>query len=87
MDWGSLFLTLLSAMQLVWEQYLCFRTFRKTYDKRALDEGVQLTDVLIVKGLKSRENSKVNKPNQYMYLHYAQPELLIEPFKRYTSHI
>jgi len=65
--------------------YQCFRTFRRTSDTRALERGVAKADIDIVNKWKSDENSKSNKPSLPMHLLYAQFNIFIGPFLRYTK--
>jgi len=65
--------------------YQCFRTFRRTSDTRALEQGVKKADIEIVNKWKSDENSKSNKPSLPMHLLYAQFNIFIGPFLRYTK--
>ena len=68
------------------ESYHCFRSFRRASDTRAMEKKVSVTDIEIVnrwgQEQRSKSNSKIHMP---MRQHYAQPELLIEPFVRYTT--
>ena len=68
------------------ESYHCFRSFRRASDTRAMEMKVAVTDIEIVnrwgQEQRSKHNSKINMP---MRQHYAQPELLIAPFLRYTT--
>ena len=62
---------------------MCYRTFRRTSDTRALEEKVDQTDIDIVNKWEQRGSDK-RKIAQPMRHHYAQFELLIKPFLRYT---
>ena len=66
------------------ENYRCFRTFRRTSDTRAIEEKVDALDIDIVNRWDQasfKHNKKVAQP---MKQHYAQFELLLKPFLRYT---
>ena len=69
------------------ENYNCFRSFRRASDTRSM-EKVSITDIEMVncwgKEERARNNIKLSMP---MRQHYAQPELLIEPFWQYTTTI
>ena len=65
--------------------YQCFRTFRRTSDTRALEKRVKQPDIDIVNKWKSDEKSKSNKPSLPMHQLYAQFDLFLGPFLRYTK--
>ena len=65
--------------------YHCFRTFRKTSATRATNEAVTSTDVDIVNRWKTVESARGSIPSRPMRQHYAQLELLLGPFLRYTG--
>ena len=65
--------------------YHCFRTFRKTSATRATNEAVKSIDVDIVNRWKTVESAKGSIPNRPMQHHYAQLDLLLGPFLRYTG--
>ena len=65
--------------------YHAFRTFRKTSDTRAINQGVKSIDVDIVNRWKTVESSRGKRPNRPMQQHYAQLDLLLGPFLRYTG--
>jgi len=82
---ASLFPIQVDKEEKIYTSYQCFRTFRRTSDTRAIEEGVSTTDINIVNRWKATEDAKGKKPSHSMHLHYAQLELLVEPFLRYTS--
>jgi hypothetical protein len=61
-----------------------YRTFRRTSDSIAIDEGVDKTDIDIVNRWEALEKAKGSRPNRPMRQHYAELELLLRPFLRYT---
>ena len=69
--------------EMIIESYKCFRTFRRTSDTRALEEKVDQTDIDIVNKWEHMGLMK-RKTAQPMRQHYAQFELLVKPFIRYT---
>ena len=75
--------TINSAEEIV-ENYKCFRSLRRTSNTRALDEKVDGTDIDIVNKWE-QVNEKKKKVSQSMKHHYAEFQLLIKPFLRYTS--
>ena len=66
------------------ENYKCFRSLRRTSNTRALDEKVDGTDIDIVNKWE-QVNEKKKKVSQSMKHHYAEFQLLVKPFLRYTS--
>ena len=67
--------------------YHCFRTFRRTSDTRALNVGVDGVDIDIVNRWTKKEKAGSRTMSQPMKQHYADFELLIEPFKRYGAQL
>jgi hypothetical protein len=67
------------------QNYHAFRSFRRSSDTRALNQGVKRDDIDIVNRWHQVERAAGNRPSFDMRHHYAQYELLIQPFLRYTS--
>jgi len=69
------------------ETYACFRTFRRTSDTRALNKKNELQneDIDIVNRWRSVEAARGKGPNLPMKHHYADIQILLEPFLRYTK--
>ena len=63
------------------ERYHSNRTWRRTSDTRAIEMDLKATDIDIVN--KWRQAGK--RSSQPMKQYYAQLELLMGPFKRYTQ--
>ena len=80
----SLFPPNIPSKDRIREYYHCYRTFRRTSDTRAIEKGVAQTDIDIVNKWQKIEKAKGRRPKEPMRRHYAQTELLIGPFKRYT---
>ena len=68
------------------EIYACFRTFRRTSDTQALNRKneLQTEDIDIVNRWRSVEVAKGKGPNLPMKHHYADIQILLEPFLCYT---
>ena len=66
------------------ERYHSSRTWRRTADTRVIETNVSDKDIDVVNRWKQVESAKGKRPNQPMKQHYAQVELLLAPFKRYT---
>ena len=79
----TLFPPTIETPEMIVESYKCFRTFRRTSDTRALEEKVDQTDIDIVNKWEHMNPTK-RKTSQPMRQHYAQFELLVKPFIRYT---
>ena len=79
----SLFTSSIETPEIIIESFKCFRTFRRTSDTRALEEKVEQTDIDIVNKWEHMGLTR-RKTSQPMRQHYAQFELLIKPFIRYT---
>jgi hypothetical protein len=65
--------------------YQVFRSLRRSSDTRALEANVSKADIDVVNRWHTIEASKGNRPNLPMQKHYAQTELLLKPFLRYTK--
>jgi hypothetical protein len=67
------------------ENYHAFCSFRRSSDTRALNQGVSREDIDLVKRWHQIEKADGSRPSFDMRYHYAQVELLVEPFSRYTK--
>jgi hypothetical protein len=66
--------------------YNAFRSLRRSSDtSRALNMGVRRDDIDIVNRWHQVNKADGNRPSFDMRHHYAQYELLVDPFLRYTS--
>jgi hypothetical protein len=65
--------------------YQVFRSLRRASDTRALEKNISKTDIEVVNRWHSVEQAKGNRPSRPMHQHYAQAELLVAPFVRYTT--
>jgi hypothetical protein len=61
-----------------------YRTLRQTSDTRALEQKVGQSDIDVVNRWKALERADGDRPHRPMRQHYAELELLIGPFLRYT---
>jgi hypothetical protein len=66
------------------KSYQAFRTFRKTSDTRAIEEGVSSDDIDTVNRWKKDEAAGGRRPGRVMRHRYAQFDELLKPFLRYT---
>jgi len=69
------------------ERYHSNQMWRRTLHTRAIEKGVDGKDIDMVNCWSDNEQSRKGQPNQPTKQHYAQIELLIAPFKRYTKAI
>jgi hypothetical protein len=61
-----------------------YRTFRRTSDSVAIEMGVSQVDIDVVNRWQTLEKAKGSRPSRPMRQHYAELELLLRPFLRYT---
>lgn len=64
--------------------YSVFRSLRRSSDTQAIENNVSHNDIALVNRWSIVERAQGNRAAFPMYQHYAQVELLVEPFKRYT---
>ena len=64
--------------------YQCFRSFRRSSDTRALEQKVSSPDIDIVNRWRKVEAGQGRRPGYSMQQNYAQFDLLLKPFLRYT---
>lgn len=64
--------------------YSVFRSPRRSSDTRAIEQNVSQTDITLFNRWSSVERAQGNKSSFPMHQYYAEVELLLEPFKRYT---
>lgn len=67
------------------ERYHCYRRFCRTSDTRAIEMNVSDKDIGVVNRWSLVEKKNGTKDSQPMKVHYAQFELLLGPFLRYTK--
>ena len=75
----------IKSMDDVCKFYQCFRSFRMASDTRALEMKVPSPDIDIVNRWRKVEAGGGRRPGFTMQQHYAQFDLLLQPFLRYTS--
>jgi hypothetical protein len=81
----QLFPSTITSKEDVLSNYHAFRSFRRSSDTRALNQGVKQDYIDLVNRWHQVEKALGNQPSFDMRHHYAQYELLIDPFLRYTS--
>jgi hypothetical protein len=67
------------------ENYHAFQSFRRSSDTQALNQGVSREDIDLVNHWHQTQKADGNRPSLDMRYHYAQVDLLVDPFLRYTS--
>lgn len=65
--------------------YQCYRSFRRTSNTRAISQKVNPDSIDIVNRWRKVERSKGSRPSGSMKQHYAELEVLLDPFLHYTS--
>jgi hypothetical protein len=80
----ELFPPSISSKEILRQRVQVYRTLRRTSDTRAIEKKVRQTDIDVVNRWKAVESADGNRPNRPMRQHYAELELLIGPFLRYT---
>jgi hypothetical protein len=66
-------------------KYHVYRSFRRASDSRAISKEVALADIRVVNRWQKVEKAKGQRPSYDMTQHYAQVDLLIDCFLRYTK--
>jgi hypothetical protein len=66
-------------------KYHLFRSFRRASDSRAIAKGINLSDIRVVNRWSKVEKAKGQRPTFEMSQHYAQIDLLVDCFLRYTG--
>jgi hypothetical protein len=81
----ELFPTSVPNKETLWKRVPVYRTLRRMSDTCALEQKVGQSDIDVVNRWKAlEERADRNRPHRPMRQHYAELELLIEPFLRYT---
>lgn len=83
-DKPSLFPASITAKEDLATAYSVFRSPRRSSDTRAIEKNVSQTDIALFNRWSIVDRAQGNRAALPMYQHYAQVELLVEPFKRYT---
>jgi hypothetical protein len=75
----------ISSHSEVLSKYHLFRSFRRASDSRAIAKGISLSDITVVNRWSKVEKAKGQRPTFEMSQHYAQIDLLVDCFLRYTG--
>ena len=67
------------------DNFKCYRTFRRSSDTRAINQKVSDVDIDVIHRWSTVEQSKGKKTGLTMKHHYAELNLLLSPFLRYTE--
>jgi hypothetical protein len=81
----SLFPSHVTSHADVKEKYHLFRSFRRASDSKAIAKGVNLLDIRVVNRWHKVEKAAGQRPSYDMSQHYAQIDLLVDCFLRYTG--
>jgi hypothetical protein len=65
--------------------YQVYRTLRRSSDTRAIEMIISRTDIETINRWHGLEQAQGGRPNRPMYQQYAQADLLIKPYVRYTK--
>jgi hypothetical protein len=65
-------------------KYHVYRSFRRASDSRAIAKEVATTDIRVVNRWQKVEKAQGQRPSYDMPQHYAQIDLLVDYFLRYT---
>ena len=80
----DMFLTDIRTAEDVEANYNVFRSFRRGSDSRAIAKGVSVTDIEVVNRWLKKERAGGSRPHQSMRHHYADVNLLLDSYLRYT---
>lgn len=80
----SLFPSNIGSHAEVLAKYHVYRSFRRASDSRAIAKEVALADIRVVNPWQKVEKAKGQRPSYDMPQHYAQIDLLVDCFLRYT---
>ena len=80
----SLFLSHIGSHGEILAKYHVYHSFRRASDSRAISKEVALADIRVVNRWQKVEKAKGQRPSYDMTQHYAQVDLLIDCFLRYT---
>ena len=83
----ALFLADIRCHQDIYEKYGVFRSFRRGSDSRAIDMEVKSIDIDVVNRWTKKEKAGTRRPGHQMRHHYADINLLLQPFLRYTRNM
>jgi hypothetical protein len=81
----TLFSSHIGSHGVILAKYHVYRSFRRASDSRAISKEVALADIRVVNRWQKVEKAKVRRPSYDMTQHYAQVDLLIDCFLRYTK--
>jgi hypothetical protein len=81
----SLFPSHVTSHSAIIAQYHLFRSFRRASDSRAIAKGLNLSDIRVVNRWHKVEKAAGQRPSYDMSQHYAQIDLLVDCFLRYTE--
>jgi hypothetical protein len=65
-------------------KYHVYRSFRRASDSRAISKEVAMADIRVVNRWQKVEKAQGQRPSYDMPQHYAQIDLLVDCFLRYT---
>ena len=84
-DNKNLFPDNIVSLEKMKNHYQCFCSFRRASNTQALEQKVATSDIDILNRWKKVEAREGRRPGFLMQQHYAQFDLLLKPFLRYTK--
>ena len=81
----SLFDVRIKDLKGIEDNYKSYRTFRRSSDTRAMNMNVSSVDIDVINRWSTVEKSKGKKTGLSMKHHYAELNILLGPFTRYTT--
>jgi hypothetical protein len=82
---SNLFPSHVSSHADIMAKYHLFRSFRQASDLRAIAKGINLSNIRVVNRWHKVERAAGQRPSYDMSQHYAQIDLLVDCFLRYTG--
>ena len=71
--------------EMIPKHFQIFRSLRRSSDTRAIEMKIDTKDIDVVNRWRTVEEARGKRPSRPMHQHYAQLELLVDPFLRYTT--
>jgi len=84
----ELFPPIIKTEEYIKKYYQCYRTFRISSDTRATEQRVNALDIDVVNRWRSEARKREGKiTGMTMRSHYADLDILLQPFLRYTGNM
>jgi hypothetical protein len=76
--------TIIKTKEDIADSYQVFRSLRRSSTTRALEQNISESDIYTVNRWHNVDQAQGNRPSRQMHQHYAQPQLQVAPYVRYT---